>query len=107
MHTSIAAGFIALAICVVVYRHGIRGDARSLIQGLLVVLAAIVTSDLHLQIKSSLGREPDFFDKFWISLPLLASFVVTGRCIFGRIVQLIVRSRRSRRAKEKCEVSYN
>ena len=101
MQTSIAAGSIALAICVIAYRHGIRGDARSLIQGLLVVFAALVTADSYLQIKSALGREPDFFDKFWISLPLLASFVVTGRCIFGRLAQLIVRSRRARRTKEK------
>ena len=101
MQISISATAIALLICVIVYKHGIRGDARSLIQGLIVVFAALVTADAYLQIKSALGREPDFFDKFWISLPLLASFIVTGRCIFGRLAQLVIQSRRARRAKEK------
>jgi hypothetical protein len=83
-----------LPICLVVWKHGIRGDARPLIQGLLVVFAALVASGGYAQVKTSLAREPDLFEKFWISLPLLASFVVTGRYVFGRLVQLIARSRR-------------
>jgi hypothetical protein len=100
LQTFVVATAVALVICVIAWKHGIRGDSRSLIQGLIVVLAALITSDAYLQLKTSMGREPDFFDKFWISLPLLASFVVSGRCIFGRLAQLIVKTRRRKRQRE-------
>jgi hypothetical protein len=59
-----------------------------------MVFAAIVASASYLTLKSQPGFAPDFFDKFWISLPLLAGLAGTGRCIFGRLVGLITRTSR-------------
>lgn len=92
---------LMVPISVVAWKHGIKGDSRSLIQGLLVVFAATVSSGAYLALKLKLDREPDFFEKFWIALPLLASFVVTGRCIFGRLAQLIIRNRRRHRPQNE------
>lgn len=91
---------LLVPITAIAWKHGIRGDSRSLIQGLLVVYAATISSGAYLALKLRLDREPDFFEKFWISLPLLASFIVTGRCIFGRLASLIVQSRRRARTKD-------
>jgi hypothetical protein len=88
------APVLMIPITVIAWKHGINGDARSLIQGLLVVFAAMLASGAYLALKLRLDREPDFFEKFWIALPLLASSVVTGRCIFGRLVRVIARTRR-------------
>ena len=88
---------VLIPITVIAWKHGIGGQSRSLIQGLLIVFAAMLTSGSYLALKTELHREPDFFEKFWISIPLLASFVVSGRCVFGRLGKLIFRSRRRNR----------
>lgn len=36
------------------------------------------------------GVQMDNIDKFWCALPLFASLISTNRCIFGRIVRLIL-----------------
>lgn len=92
---------LLVPITAIAWKHGIKGDSRSLIQGLLVVFAATISAGAYLALKLRLDREPDFFEKFWIALPLLASFVVTGRCIFGRLVQLIARTRRRPQPKNE------
>ena len=85
---------LLLPVCVICRRHGIDGQSRTLIQGLMVLYAASVTSGAYLILKARLEREPDSLEKFWIALPLFASFSVAGRCIFGRLARLVVRSRR-------------
>lgn len=96
----VSPGLLLLAGAIL-WRNGITGDSRTIAQGLLVVYAAILVSGSYLSLKLRLEREPDFFEKFWISLPLLASFVVTGRCVFGRIIRLLFRSRRFFQSKKE------
>lgn len=95
------APVVMLPICVIAWKHGLTGNARTLMQGLLVVFAAMTVSGQYLSLKVNLHREPDFFEKFWLSLPLWASFVVTGRCVFGRLFQLIVTRTRQRSQKAR------
>ena len=95
---------VLIPIIVIAWKYGITGQSRSLIQGLIIVFAAMLASGTYLALKIELSREPDFFEKFWISIPLLASFVVSGRCIFGRLGRLIVQSRQRRRPPQKGDV---
>ncbi len=88
---------LLLPVCAICWRHGIDGHSRTLIQGLLVVFGATLTTGGYLAIKLKFDREPDTVEKFWVALPLFTSMIVTGRCIFGRLARLLVRSRRSAR----------
>lgn len=101
----LVASVLILAVIVIAWKHGIRGGSRSLIQGLLVLFAATVASGTYFTWKARIECEPSFTEKFWMVLPLLASLVVTERCIFARLIRLVVRRERiantTRRKAEK------
>ncbi len=97
MELVLIAPALLLPGCVICCRHGIDGHSRTLIQGLLVVFGATLTSGGYLAIELKFDREPDAIEKFWVALPLFTSMIVTGRCIFGRLARLLVRSRRRAR----------
>ena len=88
---------LILPVCVILWRHGLDGRARTLVQGLLVVFGATLTSGGYLALKLRFDREPGGVEKFWVALPLFTSMVVTGRCVVGRVARLVVRSRRQPR----------
>ena len=60
-----------------------------LIQGLIVGFCATLTAILYLLLRFENG-DVTFLDKFWISIPFLASLFVSGRCIFGRIIRMSI-----------------
>lgn len=91
---------LVIPVTAIAWKHGVTGQSRSLIQGLMVVFGAVVTSGAYLALKDSASREPDTVEKLWLAFPLLASLTVTGRCIFGRIARFFFRTRRRPQPKE-------
>jgi hypothetical protein len=82
-------------ISLIIYKYGITSSSKSLIQGLIVAFSAIVTSILYLLLRFE-NVEVTFLDKFWISIPFLASLFVSGRCIFGRLTRMYIKKIRNK-----------
>lgn len=97
MEILLVAPTLLFPVCVICWRHDLGGHSRTLIQGFLVVFGATLTTGGYLALKLTFGREPDTVEKFWVALPLFTSMLVTGRCIFSRLVRLAIRSRRPAR----------
>ena len=66
----------------------------SLMQSVLVFIGATVSSLLYVTLRINGVTEIDNIDKFWCSLPLFASLTTTNRCIVGRVIRFIIRSKR-------------
>lgn len=90
MNSNILAALLILPLSILIWEQKIHKNNRSLVHGFLVFIAAIVVSSQYLEFRRSINSEPDFLDKFWISLPILTSFVITDRCILGRIFRFVI-----------------
>ena len=76
-------------ISIIIFKYGISSNSKSLIQGLIVGFCATITAMMYMYLRLENG-EITFIDKFWISIPFLASFFVSGRCVFGRLIRMLV-----------------
>ena len=90
MSYNILPVMLILPLSILIWKQNIHKNEHSLAHGFLVFIASVVVSSQYLEFRRSIDFEPDFFDKFWISLPILASLVITDRCIFGRIVRFVI-----------------
>lgn len=90
---ALSAAVIFATVALVAWRHGFSGEYRALIHGLVVLGSAVLVSSGYFQVRANLGRELTFLEEFWISLPILTSFILTDRCVFGRLVRVIKRQR--------------
>lgn len=80
----------------VVLKTGLNPSSKSLVQGLIVTAMIVVVTYGYIHLSEINQSDLTFVDKFWISLPFFASFVVSGRCIVGRLFRLIVRKKRKK-----------
>lgn len=87
--------FFGFWISLIIFKFGITSSAKSLIQGLIVAFSATVTATLYLFLRIE-NADVTFLDKFWISIPFLASLFVSGRCIFGRLIKMYINKIRTR-----------
>ena len=79
---------------IVVVREGLNPSTKSLLQGLTVTAMTVLVTFGYIHLSEDRQEPLTFIDKFWISLPFLASFVVSGRCIVGRLFRLVIRKKR-------------
>jgi hypothetical protein len=86
---------ICSSLTALIWKRGISGKAGTIFQGLIVMIAASITAGLYVELRA-ISPEITFIDKFWISVPLLASFIVSGRCVFGRLIRIMIAGRRGK-----------
>jgi len=53
-----AAQCLIVPISLLIWKHGITGDARSVLQGLVVLYASVVVSGLYFALKARTGHDP-------------------------------------------------
>jgi len=66
-----------------------KGQNESQLQRMAVLIGAIFTSLFYVILRCS-DIEPTFIDKFWCSIPIFSSLIITDRCIIKRLINLII-----------------
>jgi hypothetical protein len=63
---------------------------ETIIQKFSVMVGAAITATFFVLLRIN-THEVSNIDKFWISLPIATSIAVTDRCIFRRIISLLIK----------------
>ena len=58
------------------------------IQKFSVLIGAIATSIMYIALRTTI-KELTFIDKFWCSVPIFSSLIITDRCIIKRFFNLV------------------
>lgn len=65
-----------------------KGQNESKLQRMSVLIGAIFTTLFYVILRCSV-LELTFIDKFWCSVPIFSSLIITDRCIIKRFFNLV------------------